>query len=456
MMTKRQSIYTQMKPRILALAACIAATSLGALSTAAQSSSRATKAAPRPLMRDFIGLNVHTVLFKPDLYKPVCRLVRDYHGFDWDVGDETDYAPKFPMSRNKVDWEALYGGWRKTGYTIDVSLMFTRTPPDKWKDMPVDAFHYGEAFARFFGPSGAHRLVESMEIGNEPGHYPDAEYRTLFENMARGLRRGDPKLKVATCATVTGPSEKYAKSLACVKGLEPLYDVINLHTYAFAEQYPTWRRSFPEDPKIKYLTPITDTIAWRNANAPGKQIWVTEFGWDASTKPPPKTGDFSKWMSSTDTQQAQYLVRSFLVFSALDIDRAYIYFFNDSDEPQLHGSSGITRNFVPKPAFHAVAHLTQSLGDYRFSRAVVKEDGRLYVYEYQRPSSPKDRIWVAWSPTGANTQGVVALPSLGGVIMRAERMPLKPGPADPVQFETGQDKTVRLPVSESPVYLWIR
>ena len=31
----------------------------------------------RPLLRDFIGLNGHTVQFKPELYQPACRLVRD-------------------------------------------------------------------------------------------------------------------------------------------------------------------------------------------------------------------------------------------------------------------------------------------------------------------------------------------------------------------------------------------
>lgn len=34
---------------------------------------------PRPLMRDFIGLNGHTVQFKPELYRPVSGVVRDYH-----------------------------------------------------------------------------------------------------------------------------------------------------------------------------------------------------------------------------------------------------------------------------------------------------------------------------------------------------------------------------------------
>jgi serine/threonine-protein kinase ATR len=415
-----------------------------------------TAAKQKPLFRDFMGLNVHTVSFKPELYKPVCRLVRDYHGIDWDIGSDTSYAPRFPMSRNGVNWETLYGSWVKAGYDIDVCLMLGRTPPDKWKNMPRDAFAYGLSFARFFGPSGTHPLANSAEIGNEPGNYPDAAYRTVFENMARGLRQGDPKLRIVTSAAVPGPSEKYAKSLSCVAGLESLYDVINLHTYAFAEQYPTWRRSYPEDPTIKYLTPVKETIAWRNAHAPGKEIWITEFGWDASTKPPPPTGDFSKWMSSTETQQAQYLVRSFLVFSNMDVDRAYIYYFNDEDEAQLHGSSGLTRNYVPKPAFYAVAHLYHTLGDYRFSRAVVQETGKLCVYEYRHATNPKERIWAVWLPTGANRQEEMTLPAPNGTVYQAERMPMKAGPTESVPWEVQKDGKIRVQVSESPLYLRLR
>ena len=41
----------------------------------------------KPLMRDFIGINGHTVQFKPELYRPVCGLVRDYHPVEWDLGE---------------------------------------------------------------------------------------------------------------------------------------------------------------------------------------------------------------------------------------------------------------------------------------------------------------------------------------------------------------------------------
>jgi hypothetical protein len=406
-------------------------------------------------MRDFMGLNVHTVLFKPELYRPVTRLVRDYHGFDWDVGADTDYTPRFPFARNGVNWEQLYGDWKKAGYTTSVSLMFGQTQPGAWKNLPHDAEAYGHAFARFFGPSGPRKLVESLEIGNEPGHYSDAEYRALFESMARGARRGDPRLTIATCAITTGASEKYAKSVECVKGLEALYDVLNLHTYAFAEQYPTWRRSFPEDPNIAFLKPIRDTISWRNTHAPGKQIWVTEFGWDASTKPPPAAGDFARWTDVTDEQQAQYLVRAFLLFATLDVDRAYNFFFNDSDEPQLHGSSGLTRNFVPKPAFHAVAHLHRALGDYRLSRVVAGQPGALFLHEYQHTTVKDRRVWVAWSPTGSSRSADTLLPAPRARIVRAEQMPLAPGPAPRPAWKVVKDGSIKITVSESPTYFWL-
>ncbi|MGC3991231.1 MAG: hypothetical protein QM796_16440 [Chthoniobacteraceae bacterium] len=113
----------------------------------------------------------------------------------------------------------------------------------------------------------------------------------------------------------------------------------------------------------------------------GKPVWVTEFGYDSTTKPPETSGDFTKWVGVTDVQQAQWIVRSLLVFSTLPVQRAYLYFFNDNDEPHLHGSSGITRNFTPKPSFYALSHLQGRLGDCRFSRVVVNEPARLRVQE---------------------------------------------------------------------------
>ncbi len=410
----------------------------------------------KPRFRDFMGLNVHTVQFKPELYRPVTRLLRDYHGFQWDVGSETDYYPRFPFARNRVDWESLYGGWTSAGYSIDVSLMFDDTLPPAWSDLRRDAWAYGFQLARFFGPSGKQKLVESVEIGNELGKYDDASYRALFENAAQGMRRGDPKLLVATCAMYAEPSGPYHKSLTTVKGLEALYDVISVHSYAQLEGYPTWRRSFPEDARLDFLPKIRDVIAWRDANAAGKQIWLTEFGWDATTQPQATSGDFKKWVGVSDVEQARYIVRAFLTLCELDIDRAYLYWFNDDDKAMVHASSGLTRKYRPKPAFHAVAQLFATLGDYRFERAVTKTPGALFVNEFRHAMKPDQIVWAVWSPTGEDRKVKTRIRIPYETIERAERMPLAAGAPEAVPWTRLAGGEIELEIGESPVYLWFR
>ncbi|HZZ72002.1 MAG TPA: hypothetical protein VFE24_07095 [Pirellulales bacterium] len=414
-----------------------------------------SQTAAKPLLRDFIGINGHTIQFKPELYAKVCRLVRDYHSFEWDMGRDTDFTPRFPEARNRVNWDSVYGSWQKAGFDTDVCVMFNNTPPDAWKSLEKDPRAYGQAFARAFGPSSAGKLVSAVEVGNEPGKYSDEKYHTLLESMAGGLRAGDPRLKIVTCNLTTKQSGNYEKSVVCLKGLDKLYDVLNIHTYALAAGWPTWRRTFPEDPHVDFLKSVQDLIAWRKEHVPGKEIWITEFGWDASTKPNRTDGDFAKWAGNvSDEKQAQYLVRAFLVFSALDVNRAYLYFFNDANEPSFHAASGITRDFQPKASFYALAHLYRTLGDYRFRRVIAHQAGEAYVYEFQHGAHPEQTIVVAWSPTGSKRTAEFSLPLAGAKLIRAERMPLTDRAAEGETI-TVQDGTARLPLTESPIYLWL-
>lgn len=417
----------------------------------------ATQPAPRPLMRDFIGLNVHTVQFKPELYAPVCRRLRDYHPVRWDVGDDPTRQTTFPLAANKVDWNRLYGSWTKAGYDIDACLMFDDLPAAKWKDPAGNARAYGEAFASAFGPSGKLKLVSSVEIGNEPAKYTEEQYRTIFEAMAKGIRTADPKLTIATCAVMTGKPDQWSKPMSAVAGLEDLYDVLNVHSYPFAEKWPTWRRSYPEDPKIRFLKDITDLMHWRDAHAAGKQVWVTEFGYDASTKPPPTSGNFAKWVGVSDEEQARYTVRAFLILAASGVDRAYLYFFNDKDEPQLHGSSGITRNFQPKPAFYAMSHLYKRLGNYRLSQAFSQEDGGLYCYAFEQVDQPKEKVYVAWIASGKNepAKRVTPLPPGAGTVDRVERLAMKAGNPPAVAWEQTKEG-IELELGGDPVFVHVK
>jgi hypothetical protein len=408
----------------------------------------------RPLMRDFIGINGHTVQFKPELYQQTCRLVRDYHPVEWDIGKQTSKPAPFPFAKNGVDWNKVYGAWKNHGWTTDACLMFEGIPLADWIDLERDAQAYGAAFASEFGPSGKRNLVESVEIGNEPGKWSDADYTRIFTAMAAGIRAGDPRMKIATCNLTTGKSGDYEKSVTCIGKHPDLVDILTIHSYAQLTGWPTWKRSHPEDPALpRYLKNVADLCSWRDQHMPGKPVWITEFGYDSTTQPQEKSGDFAKWQGVTDEQQAQWIVRSLLVFSSMPVDRAYIYFFNDDDKARLHASSGLTRNFQPKPSFHAVSHLRKILGDCRFRRIVSNEAGKLRMHEYQDATNPGRVIWAVWSPTGGNESAKTTLSGVPGKLVSSARMPLTDASVQDKPATQDKPGTLELEVSGSPVYL---
>jgi hypothetical protein len=374
----------------------------------------------RPLFRDFVGLCGHTVQFKPDLYQPVCRVVRDYHPVKWDLATDSSVMPQWPFAKNRVSWEKVYRSWHDKGLSISVCLQFDDMKAADWKDIERDARAYAKGFAENFGPGGKYPFVETVEIGNEPGHIDDETYLRIFKAMAAGIREGNPKLKIATCNTEAGGSDRYWKGAEIFKPHLAMIDVLRIHRYAIKDGWPTWKRSYPEDSTVPYLNRIQDMIDWRNQHAQGRKIWVSEFGWDCSTKKPDPKGDMAKFVTCTDEEQATWLVRSYLLFAEMGIDKAFVYFFNDEDKPSFHACSGITRNFQPKPSYHAIAWMLKHLADYRFNRAILKSEKDGYLFEFTSEKPNAHRILAAWHANRDDVQ----LDLHGNTIVQAELMPL--------------------------------
>lgn len=410
----------------------------------------ATTPASVPL-KDFLGLCVHTVLFHPECYEGVTGVVRDYHPVSWDLADDTAQLPPLPLAKNRVDWSRVYGGWRKAGLRVHASLMIDSIPAARWKNLEADARAYGRAFAQMAGPGGKHWL-EAVEIGNEPGNYSDADYARAFDALSRGLREGDPKLKIATCNVTAGKSGKYEKSVEVFRPFLDRVDVFTVHTYAQTDGWPTWHRTFPEDPATPYLRDVRAVVAWRDAHAKGKPVWVTEFGWDAATSLAGRTGDFAKWEGNvTDAAQAAYLVRSVPLLLAEGVERAHVYFFDDKDEPKLHGASGILRKGKPKPAWHALRQLQQLLGDARLER--LDRDGPLHTARWRKPDGA---CWLMLWTAEADRDG--ATPRTLRVTPIGDARPLAldatpPAALRPVATGPGQWS---LPIGPRPVFLQVK
>jgi hypothetical protein len=433
----------------------------------------------KPLFKDFMGINGHFT-FKPELYRQVCRLVRNYHNIEWDVKQPGD-SLTIPLSVNNINWKRdVYGPWKQNGFETDICLRFgsfgagNPNLAGTWKGKEPWAYDYGKRMASFFGPSGAEKLATSFEIDNETGvHFDPGLYRTLFRQMAGGIRAGDPKALILTSYVKAGETNDYARGLSSMyadKDILPLYDVINIHTYAtlprsFSSEN-SWNRSYPEDPSLDYLKAVDEAIAWRDQHARDKKVWITEFGYDACTPEAMqrRTGWWLKlnWQGNTDLQQAQYLVRSFFAFAIRDVDRAYIYFYDDNDEPFFHAASGLTRKFQPKMSFWAVKQLYETLGNYKLRRIVKNEPGHLFVYEFEQGDDANNRIWVAWCPTGAKTQekegyqpkeSKVTLNGLPGKPVRVLGMATADGPAPQPEWAQTGDTAITLTIGESPTYI---
>ncbi|CAL1516745.1 cellulase family glycosylhydrolase [Chitinophaga sp. MM2321] len=467
---------------LAAVVICLAGSGMHCSSSASEPSSAET--APvigRPLFKDFMGINGHFT-FRPRLYAQTCRLARSYHNIDWDVKAPGDPLT-IPIAANQVNWKRdVYGSWKKEGFETDICIQFSSFGAGRpnykqfWAGHEQWCYDYGKAMAAYYGPSGEERLCTSFEIGNEPGNRFDlALFKTLFKKMAQGIRAGDPRAKILTPAVNARKADGYSQDLNDIyndKDILPLYDVINVHTYATLDKSltseNTWNRSFPEDASLNYLKVIDEAIEWRNRNAKDKEVWVTEFGYDACT---PEAMKHRKdwmlklnWQGASDSMQAQYLVRSFLVFAARDVQRAYLYYYNDEDEAAFHAASGLTRNFKPKMSFWAVKQLYQTLGDYRFKRIVKRDKGELYVYEFEHGSDPKKLVWVAWSPTGAKTQEQegyqphqisATLDSLPGIPVSVNAMATAAGDIPQQQWKKAGVSGITLTIGESPVYIVI-
>ncbi len=425
----------------------------------------ASQAAPEAAwFRDFVGVNGHTVTFKPELFAPVCRIVRDYHPVEWDLAGDTSVLPDWPFAKNKVSWEAVYGSWQKAGLRTSACLQIDGMK-DQWKDLEHDAHAYAASFAAQFGPGGKWPLVDWVELGNEPGLYDDATYTRLFKALATGIREGNPQLKIVTCNVESEHSDRYWKGASVFADSPELYDVLQIHRYAIAEGWPVWRRSYPEDPQVPFLSAISNLLKWRDAHAPSKPLWVSEFGWDSSTQPPDPKGEFAKWIGSTDAEQARYLVRSFLLFAEMGVAKAFVYFHNDKDEPKLHAASGLTRNYQPKPAYHAVAWMLGALLDYRFSKVVAHSLTDGYAYEFSPENASAPSILAVWHPT--QEEVVMKIPLAGRRLVKAECMPLTPvqkegpeetarlTPAANVTQDAGNDN-VSVRAGQRPIFLWLQ
>ncbi len=337
-------------------------------------------------MDGFFGVNVFRCQESPEDIDDISSWIRDYTHWSYFEPNNNEYRfmdAILPKIKDTVNYDDYYKQLKALG----VQSLFVVMSSPKWAssrpdDEKYDQFapsldqgglepeHYKE-YAEFFYQLAARYggkkhdekdlltrdklsgldLVSVIEPENEPDGPPDwGDQITLEEYAAMlnaaydgnegklgkgyGVKAADPDMPVSIGGL--GFNLIALKEIVELAGRQP-FDVINVHFYTFKHVRENYRIATP--PEWSSLESDMREIAeWRNKNAPGKPVWLTEIGWD--------TKDYSTEQVS-EQEAANYLIRSYLLSLGAGVEKCFWFIFRDLDDggkPQVFSSSGLFEN----------------------------------------------------------------------------------------------------------------
>lgn len=260
-----------------------------------------------------------------------------------------------------------------------------------------------EAFARFaaaFAKRMAAKGVDRVEIWNEPqnfwlrqhygGDYDDKGWVPKYVAFTHTVR--DAIKAVAPQMTVSVAAEDIEWLLydMLVKGIAREGDQVSFHPYCHHCIRPESVYFFRDGGEV------VRKLALFHGGA--KRFGISETGWTTYS------GEGEYWEvagcfpRASYVQQAQYIVRAYLLGALCGADWVLQYRFDDSGPRENyteHNFGMVRRDRTPKPSFAAVAFLSRAVGAFERAEELSKD---LSVYRAGRFSLPGGRtVYVAWA-----------------------------------------------------------
>ena len=359
------------------------------------------------------GHGVYSDLLAPDegafKYSQICSHARNYHNMSWDVSDP-DITPDFDgmpgsLAQWWLDWDREYEVWDAAGLNVSASIQFSNStqPENIWDNPYQAAYNYGFAFAEHFGPGVGNGLINRIEVGNEPWDYQASFYREVLQGMAEGAKAADPDLLVFPCAlqAVDSSAEmgnylNYA-GVRLLDTIAPYIDGLNVHYYSYYNDSTGIRRATYPENYISSMRGILNDLRYRDANFPGKKIFVSEWGWDSDGAGESCTHN----ECVSETAQAVYGLRYAMMLNRLGVDdMTWFFFANTNSSSSLYTRSGLTgssaTSFLEKKSFVAFDALLHHLGNDYFLDTLAENDDH-WVYLFGDSTGTPSYI-AAWRP----------------------------------------------------------
>ncbi|WP_257668235.1 hypothetical protein [Parapedobacter tibetensis] len=311
-----------------------------------------------------------------------------------------DYTP-IPKGANKSD-PASYTAMAKLGFQVAARY-------GKNTDIPrnlVKAVTWGDREDIKIGLG----TLEYIECSNEPDKdwrgpnaqqspeeyaaqlsaFYDGHMGTLGEGV--GVKNADPDMKVVMAGIAFPNPEWVDKMIAwCKKNrvkdgdYSLCFDVINYHEYSSKRQGEWWGNpdltvNHGMAPELTDVGNVATAFVNLSKEKVGSmEVWVTECGFDVNERSIQRALTIGN-KTIFDTQ-ADWILRTALLYGRKGIDRVFFYMLNDVDiniETQ-YASSGLAGNNKRRPALDFLLQARNLLGAYSYSET-VHEDPLVDVY----------------------------------------------------------------------------
>ncbi len=352
----------------------------------------------------------------PDLYNAFSTHARNYHSMSWDVLDP-DNAPDYVTmaagggteAQWWLNWDQEYQAWVDAGLQVQSSI-FIKDFDGMWDTPYASAYTFGYNYAEHFGPTNGTGHITAIEVGNEPWFYDTLTYNAILRGMAQGAKDADPGMEVFSCALQAhDPSAELPSAFfhnymghRIKEDMAPYLDGINVHNYSYEilDDGNATRIAVHPEHYESGMKEILNEMRFRDANLPGKKVYVSEWGWDF----PGPNSDCTHTECVSEQAAAVYTVRGALFYFRLGVDRITWFFYGDDEDgggaSSLYTRSGAAESndfgFTKKTSFYAFEAMRNLIGD-RYFLGAVQEDDQAIIYSFGNAAGDITH-YIGWRP----------------------------------------------------------
>jgi len=418
----------------------------------------------KPLVGDLLGIN--GFIDDDRALLQVVGNVREYHSWQWDDGDADPTVPDYPDNGFGWN-PSWVKGWNFDEYYADLhgrglvmEPVFQGTPawmfgkamgdslkpirlgrdstlPASYKEHADYLFQFAARFGRTKVAVNYLRVdakntmlsglgsVSWMEGWNEPdktwkslaGYFKPAILAAMTSadydgdqgrlGAGFGVKTADPTMKVALPG-LTEIDIEYAKAMKWWSdrnraGSFPA-DALNFHHYCNDGGGQGGSATTGISPEADNLRGKLEAMAaWRDRWLPGKELWLSEFGWDTHAKSVFR----ARAIGGNDEyeMQGRWLLRAIFALAASGFDKGQIYRLRDDWDsgPGKFVTSGLVHDmydtlspkYEKKASWYYVNTVHKILKNYRF--VADESQGGMHVFRFSHATRSDSVAYAVWN-----------------------------------------------------------